>query len=490
MPGEKIMKYSIVLIAAFVTVQTFAQAEFKITIDQFKWENPSGSKVDLTIFLTIKNVGNKSGWCEDLKGIYLDCSQYNYYFGTHLTTKDYSNNIVNDINPSGSVEAYITFTIPKDADDISLRFTEFYGGASRYITESYYKSLIKEKLNRFEMFVSEGDLRMIQNYPEEAVTQYKAALDVDVNNNLKSDVRIKLSEAYYRIGEKYFDSKIWGLAIDNYNNALTLSNNTETRNRLGEVYQIIGDEKYSMGLKKEALTNYERSLLYKEDARIRIRKNELSAEVQKKDKKHKKVRQENAQYQKLLNPKVGVRFGGGISFQTKNNGRSSAPFWSGNLGIISKLIVDKSSAFNLSVNTELGVSGLITDNSNSNFIKYYNFPDSIERGETALSNEYSFNTGIVMGFMSESIMPLVSINFGIYALNLKYNSYSSGSVSSSSSSVDALYWGFGPKIELGLVFGRKFYIGYSFKSYSISSSTKFIDGRYSGHNVGLGIMFY
>ncbi len=484
------MKTAFLILIFLISTSVYSQPEFKITIDHFKWENPSGNKIDLTIFIIIKNVGSQKGWCEDLKGIYMDCSNYNYYYGTHITRKDYSNNIDNYINPNDKVEAFITYTVPKDAEDISLRFTEFYGGASRYITVSYNKWVENEKINKFDFFVSEGDLRMIQNYPEEAVTQYKSALEISMEKYKKDEVRKKIAEAYLKIGNKYYDTKVWGLAIDNYLLALDNDNSNYTKERIAYIYKVIGDDKYKLGLKKEAITYYDKSLIYKEDSQVRIRKSELLNEVSKKEKKEKKIRNEKMEYQKLLNPKVGFKLGGGISYQNKEGSKEGAPFWSANLSVIPKLYVGQSSPLTIGLNTEFNVSGLITGTSNKSFTDYYNFGDSIVSSETALSHEFSLNVGIGLGYLTNSTTPLLLINYGVYALNLNYSSQDINSYYSSSSSINALYWGSGPKVELNFVFSRKFYLGYSFKSYSISTDIKNFKGTYSGHNISLGLMLF
>lgn len=471
-------------------ISTSSQPEFKISIDHIKWENPSATNVDLTIFFIIKNVGNQKGWCEDLNGIYLECSDYYYYYGTHINLKDYSNNIVSEISPDKFIEVYMTYTLPKDADDITLRFTESRGGASKYITVSYNKWLINEKNAKFDMFVSEGDLRMTQNYPEEAVSQYNYALGLKVDVSKKEDVKKKLAEAYTKIGDKFYDNKIWNFAIENYK--LSIENNYSfiIKEKIANIYKIMGDEKYSIGARNEALEYYDLSLRYKEDTKVRLRKKKIITEVIKKEKKEKKIRNKKKQYQQYLNPKVGFKLGGGISYQNKDGEKKSFPFWSANLNIIPKLYVGESSPFSAALNTEFSVSGLITGTSNKSFTEYYNFGDSIITSETALSNEYSFNTGLCLGFISNSVTPILLINYGVYALNLKYNVYSFNTNQSGDSSVDVLYWGYGPKIEFILEFGRAFFIGYSYKSYTISASLKNFDGAYTGHNVSLGLMFF
>ena len=487
------MKQIIRIILVFIIFNStvFSQPEFQIAIDHIKWENPSGNYVELTIFFKIRNIGNQKGWCEDLKGIYLECSNYSYYYGTHIKLKDYSNNIDSDILPNDLIEVYMTYTVPKDADDITLRFTETYGGASKYITVSYNKWLINDKNSKFDMFVSEGDIRMAQNYPDEAVSQYKAALDLNVDLYKKEEVKKKLSEAYSKIGDNYYENKIWNLAIDNYKLCLNNNYSVYAKEKLAYIYKLLGDEKYSIGAFKEAQNLYDLSLSYKEDTQIRLRKNEIIADLNKKEKKYKKVRNKKMEHQQFLNPKVGFKLGGGISFQAKDKSKEGAPFWNAHLNVIPKLHVSESTPFVAAINTEFSVSGLITGSSNESFLKYYNFSDSIISSETALSNEYSFNFGVVLGILSNSVTPLLSINYGVYALNLKYNSYDINSNYSSYSSVDALYWGIGPKFEFTLEFSRKFYVLYSYKSYSISASQrKNFDGNYTGHNISLGWMLF
>ncbi|MBZ0201608.1 MAG: hypothetical protein K8I03_01175 [Ignavibacteria bacterium] len=263
-----------------ITSSLYAQPEFKISIDQFKWESAQGKKVNLTIFFVIKNVGNESGQCEDLNDLYLDCSAPFSYHDIRIIGN--GTNMLSAISAGSSVDSYITFEVPKDADNLTLRFL---GGASRFITESYSRWMVEEKKKKFEILVSEGDLKVVQNYPEEAVNLYKSALEAEAEKSKKDEVKKKLGSVYEQIGDKFMNDNIRGLALDNYKFSHQYHSTSEIKEKIAAIYKQIGDEKYDLKIYDEALPNYEAYLLYKEDVQVRTRRNELAKKLKKKSKK-------------------------------------------------------------------------------------------------------------------------------------------------------------------------------------------------------------
>lgn len=481
-----------VLLIGLTSSVLFSQPEFKITVDEMKWEDPSSNRVTLTIFLTIKNVGSEKGWCEDLNGIYIDCSNTNYYYNTHMKLVDYSRNIVNDIKPGGQVEAFISYEVPKDADDISLRFTEFYGGATRYLTQSYNKSIEKQNEGKFDTYVSEGDERMSLNYPEEAINLYKMALETSHSDSYKTDeVKQKLGRAYEKVGDKNADKKIWGFAIEEYKLALEYTKDILIKEKIAVIYKQIGDEKLSAGSKKEAVANYDLSLKYKEDTQLRIKRNEMNDEIAAKEKKEKAEKKAWNDYQKLLNPKVGFKLGGGLSFQQKGSGKTGT-FWTANLSAIPKIFVNKATAFTFALNVDFSATGMLsTTTSNGNFNDYYGLGDSLVDGNGNVSLlEYSLSAGPGLGFLSNSFSPFVFVSYGAYALLPTFNLYD-GITYSSGQSVSEMYWGHGFKAELLFLVNRKIYFSYTFKSYQVTADKyDFIDGRYTGHIISIGALIF
>lgn len=254
-----------------------AQAEFIISIDQFKWEIAQNKKVNLTIYFVIKNVGNVSGQCEDLDELYMDCSPPFSYHDIKLINK--GANTLNIINAASSVDTYITYEVPKDADNLTLRFI---GGASKFITYSYSKWIEEEKKKKFDLLVSEGDLKVIQNYPEEAVNLYKSALDEEAEKSKKNEVKKKLGLIYEQIGDKFMNDNIRKLALDNYKFSHQYLSTPEIKEKIAAIYKQIGDEMYDLKIYDEALPNYEAYLLYKEDVEVRTRRIELYKILKKK----------------------------------------------------------------------------------------------------------------------------------------------------------------------------------------------------------------
>lgn len=271
------MKATLLILIFLLSIDIYAQPEFKISIGQFKWESVQSKKVNLTIFFVIKNVGNETGQCEDLNDLYLDCSAPFSYHDIKIISN--GTNMLSAVNAGSSVDSYITFEVPKDADNLTLRFM---GGASRFVTESYSKWVVEEKKKKFDILVSEGDLKVIQNYPEEAVNLYKSALEAEAEKSKKDEIKKKLGLVYEQIGDKYMNDNIRGLALDNYKFSHQYLSTQEIKEKIAAIYKQIGDEKYDLKIYDEALPNYEAYLLYKDDVQVRTRRNELAKKLKKK----------------------------------------------------------------------------------------------------------------------------------------------------------------------------------------------------------------
>jgi len=131
--------FSFILVCSlFQTV--FSQSEFKVKVDDFMWlQASSGSRVKLLIFFEVKNVGTVKDKCSDLYGINLKCSNAKYTYGRDIKFESMSSEAEEFIEPNDYVYVSIIFSMPKDADNLTLYFSQEAGGDSKFLTESFNK---------------------------------------------------------------------------------------------------------------------------------------------------------------------------------------------------------------------------------------------------------------------------------------------------------------------------------------------------------------
>jgi len=132
------MKKSLLLILLlFVTAPSFSQPEFKIAVKDYLWKNIQSRRVELVILLSVKNTGTESGADDDLNHLTLTCSQSNYRYGKDINFVKFNNSIIQPIEPGEEKLGYIVYSVPRDADNLKLKFPENLGGAEKEITMSY-----------------------------------------------------------------------------------------------------------------------------------------------------------------------------------------------------------------------------------------------------------------------------------------------------------------------------------------------------------------
>ncbi len=145
----------VVLIIIFISgSDLYSQSQFRYKVKDFEWKNPSGNYAELQINMLITNIGDSKGWAEDLQGIGLNTSN-NYDASVEVI--EYSENTKQNIDPGRSINGYIVFKVNKIADDLTLKFDEKYGGASKYITGSYNKSHENEPVTEVKDQVKDID---------------------------------------------------------------------------------------------------------------------------------------------------------------------------------------------------------------------------------------------------------------------------------------------------------------------------------------------
>ena len=116
---------------------TFSQAEFLLDVKDFIWRNPDANKVDLIIIVSLKNTGSVSGVDEDLNHLFLISSNPAYEFGKDITFTKFNSAINEVIEPGEEKAGYIIYRVPRDANDLKLKFPDFLGGGEKLVCFSY-----------------------------------------------------------------------------------------------------------------------------------------------------------------------------------------------------------------------------------------------------------------------------------------------------------------------------------------------------------------
>lgn len=126
-----------VIFFIFYLPTIYSQSDFSISVRDYLWQNPTRNNVDLVVLLSISNIGSEAEADEDINHIYLTCSQSSYKFGKDITFVKFNNSINEVIKPGEEKLGYIIFNVPRDADNLKLKFPENLGGAEKEICMSY-----------------------------------------------------------------------------------------------------------------------------------------------------------------------------------------------------------------------------------------------------------------------------------------------------------------------------------------------------------------
>jgi tetratricopeptide (TPR) repeat protein len=228
----------------FLSQTVFSQAEFKIKIDDYLWiKSDNKTKIKILIFIKIKNIGNRMGICTDMDYLYLDCTNSNYKYGRDIILSELSDNSKKNIFPKDSIYSSITFELPKNAENLTLKFTQENGGAQKYLNEGFDKWIKNNKdekvfINKADKYFNSGD------YVNCIINCHKALI---INSNSK--VSFQLGNAWLMIGN-------YDYAIEYYNNSLDEGTDKSlVYNNIG--YAYIEKEYY-----KTAIENFLKAIKY------------------------------------------------------------------------------------------------------------------------------------------------------------------------------------------------------------------------------------
>jgi len=488
------MKKLLLSIILFINViPIFSQAEFKIAFDHIEWKKPINDKVNLEIYLKITNIGNVSGACEDLNGIWLYSSDS--YYNYDMALLEYNKGILQDIRAGGSLNCFLIFNVPKAANGLTLKFDQEHGGAAKFITDSYNKYLLDEAEYLYN----------VKNYPE-AIKMFKDCLSSDVIQ--KENIKLRIADCYEKTGDLLFEDyqsyKITDnldKAIINYKQSLNYdSKSVSTKDKIANIYDILGDNQFNAVNLASALSFYQFSLDYNNSAVINGKIDNINKELTKK-KKSEETKKNNQkkweEYDELISPTTGFTFTSGIGYNTNQNSSESASFWNLQMDIPVKLYTQKklNSPLNVFLNFEGGYSGFI--GTESQLYKYLNIGNSLYTLKRNTNgppfSEYYVNGGVGVSILSQSLKPMLIFSYGVYGQSTLFNiSPVSDPINDPSNNLygnilSQVHVGQGFNLEFSLKIGSAFIIGYAFKNYSIESNLYFLKNNYSAHYFNIGL---
>lgn len=478
----------------------YSQPEFKISVDGFSWINSSVSgKINLQINLTIKNVGDKEGYCEDLYGIGLYSSDYQY--NDKIKYINSGSYILENVKPGDYISSFLIFEVPKNADNLELKFHEDFGGASKFITKSYNKCFAEETTQK-----TEGEKLLADDYFREkkydlAIKSYILCANYDPSrknefNKLVCDCYLTMANDEYNkfrnTGAFYY--------LDNYlghlKNALTYDKtNSDVKYKIAIYYELKGDENKKNNLIVEAISDYEISLGYYSNYSVKEKMNKLiSIERNKKSEIQERV-YNREEYEVIKLPNVGFSFKAGLSGQENNNVKNSNLFfWNLQFDLPIKLytIPPPGPRFSFVLNFDIGYEGSI---GGIKEIKKYLGVDSITSSNNGpLIGQLFINSGLGISFLNASVLPLISLNYGICYQHYGFERDNYGNYSilndplNNELSKGGL--GYGYKIEFALLIWKNpsLSISYSFRSYNVKTDINFLNNKYNEHNFNIGVI--
>lgn len=481
-----------ILILSNITIvkNTFSQSEFKIGMENFRWAKPSGSFVTLEIYLKITNIGNESGKCEDLRGIWLFSTdnQYNY----SVKIDDYGVNIWNVLKPGEYENSFLAFTVPKAAGGLTLKFSEERGGAEKFITDSYL-NFIKDDADRVFLEL---------NY-NLAIEKYNTCITEDPTRKIYYEK--KISDCYEFMADRsvedynnYLISDKLTESISAYESCLKYNINKQSVNlKIAKSYEMLGDISLNASNTSLALQYYSYSQKYNKSYSVSDKIKNIDNQLQQKKDKEKLQKEQKTRksdINQLLEPTVGLNFKSGVGFSSnsKNNtSGSSLPFWNIEMDLPIKVytVNNIDFPFNIFINISAGYSGFIGDS--SKMLNFFNLEKSqfnIKKNTngTVLGNYY-VNTGIGFALLSNSVTPMISFSYGGYGVHTNFSVLDASNIEYFENELSKNHFGHGFMAEFAVKFGSTFNIGYTYQNYQIQSSLYFLNNRYESHSVKLGV---
>ena len=477
----------------------YAQPEFKISIEGFSWNNSKVSeRMNLQINLKITNVGDQIGYCEDLYGIWLYSSDYQY--NDKIKYINSGTYLLEDIKPGDYINSFITFEVPKNADNLELKFHENFGGARKYITKSYNKYIAENTLEKTESEKLKAEDYFSRKEYDMAIKSYILCSNYDKSRKEEFDKKIcviyltKANEVYEKYKNTNADYHLENY-LENLKQALVYDkNNNEIKYKIAQYYELKGDEKKNNNLIVDAISDYKISLDYYNSYSVKEKLNNLENNESKKKSEIKGRITAREEYEQIKLPDVGVSLRGGIGNQlNSNNQNSNLAFWNLQVDLPIKLytIEPPGPRFSFVLNIDLGYQGSI---GGIKEIKRYLKNDSIISSNNGpLIGQLYFNSGLGISFLNKTVSPILTFEYGIYYQHYGFEmdtKYSSNIYNTYDDDISKGSIGHGFKVDLSILFWKNpsLVIGYNYRNYSFKSDIKFLNNRYTEHSFNIGII--
>lgn len=483
---RKILLSVIILIYA---LPVLSQSEFRISVDRIEWKNPNDKKVILEINFKITNISSVPGACEDLKGVWLYSSDA--FYNSDIEFYDANRGILQVIKPGDNIICFISFKVPKTAGGLYMKFDEEHGGAEKFISESYNKSILDEAEHLFSN----------KQYLD-AISEFKICIDNDPSQ--KNSLNLKIADCYEKIGDGYMVDYNNYKVSDNLESAilnykLCLGKDfkrSSINDNIAKAYDELGDFQSSASNLPAALISYTSSLKYQKSATV----NEKIAKIDKKNlekeklsQNQKEIQAKKKEYEDLVKPTTAFTFVAGIGYHINKNPSTNASFWNLQMEVPVKLYTQKKTMtpLNVFLNFDAGYSGFIgTENQLNKFLNIDDPSLVLNRVNSGpILGEYYLNGGIGLSLLSKTLKPMIAIYYGVYGQSSNFNltSVSNPDIYYFERKLSELHIGQGFKIELSLKIGSSFIFGYSYNNYKIESNIYFLNNNYSAHYLNLGL---
>ena len=410
----KIIFIFIIAIVACCNSSIKAQSDFKITVNEPYWSNPTGYYVELKIGMLIKNIGTEEGWCEDLRKLALVCTPE--YKISEIEFVDFAD-ISKTLRPGQYVSGFIKYKVPKDADSLTLIFVDEDNNSKKLISRSY--NIVQLNLNdvRYKEAMVEAEKQERAGEYYKSILSYKLALSI--NSGEKSELSTKIGDLYYKLGEKDQFNKKYDKSLDNYKFSFQFDRDNErTKEHIAAVYEKLGDEKSTSLLFGEAKSLYDSSLAYFNTQNVKaklntikikednLRKNKIDVE--------KKIRAER-EHEELIDPNVGISLNAKLGYASTEFGLKSLPQVALELQLPIKLVVERKSKICLFMNNSVGYDYLIIQQSSQdfqNFSRLNTTKYTVNVQPKGIGN-VNYVGGVGVSLLNKNFIPMISINYGV-----------------------------------------------------------------------------
>lgn len=410
----KIIFIFIIAIVACCNSSIKAQSDFKITVNEPYWSNPTGYYVELKIGMLIKNIGTEEGWCEDLRKLALVCTPE--YKISEIEFVDFAD-ISKTLRPGQYVSGFIKYEVPKDADSLTLIFVDEDNNSKKLISRSY--NIVQLNLNdvRYKEAIAESEKQERAGEFYKAILSYKLALSL--NSTDKKELSEKISDLYSQLGDKEFFNKKYEKALDYFKSSLSFDPINENRKKsIALIFETLGDKKLSNLSFTEAKSMYDSSRVYFQSSKTENKLTDLKKREDKiKNAKIESLKKEKLEreYQELIDPNVGISLNAKVGFASTEFGTKSLPQVALELQLPIKLVTEKKSKICVFMNNSFGYDYIFTKQTGEDFENFTRLNPTkytVNLRPKGIGNA-NYVGGIGLSLLNHYFIPMISVNYGV-----------------------------------------------------------------------------